>query len=102
MTCNAVCTEKSRMKKKTIYDFVSLVSRTGQNIIYQDFSSIYNGLVKIRVGIYVAQLTKNELLNFSLFSQRLFSPKSLGLEFHNDFKIFQTIFLLQHVHYPHV
>ena len=41
MTCNVVCTEKSRMKKKIIYDFVSLVSRTGQNIIYQDFSSIY-------------------------------------------------------------
>ena len=37
MTCNVVCTEKSHMKKKTIYDFV----RTGQNIIYQDFSSIY-------------------------------------------------------------
>ena len=41
MTCNVACTEKSRMKKKIIYDFVSLVSRTGQNIIYQDFSSIY-------------------------------------------------------------
>ena len=42
--------------------------------------------------IYVAQLTKNELLNFSLFSKRLFSPKSLRLEFNNGFKISQTIF----------
>ena len=49
------------------------------------------GLVKIRVGIYVAQLTKNELLNFSLFSQRLFLPESLRLEFNNGFKICQTI-----------
>ena len=41
MTCNVVCTDKSRMKKKIIYDFVSLVIRTEQNIIYHDFSSIY-------------------------------------------------------------
>ena len=53
---------------------------------------LHIGLVKIRVGIYVAQLTKNELLNFSLFSQRLFSPESLRLEFNNGFKICQTIF----------
>ena len=50
------------------------------------------GLVKIRVAIYVAQLAKNELLNFELFSQKLFVPKLLGLEFHNDFKICQTLF----------
>ena len=55
-------------------------------------SLIHNGLVKIRVGIYVAQLTKNELLYFSLFSQRLLSPESLRLEFNNGFKICQTIF----------
>ena len=54
--------------------------------------SLHGGLVKIRVGIYVAQLTKNELLNFSLLSQQLFSPKSLGLEFHNGLKNCQTIF----------
>ena len=41
MTCNVVCTDKSSMKKKIIYDFVSLVIRTEQNIIYHDFSSIY-------------------------------------------------------------
>ena len=58
------------------------------------------GLVKIRVAIYVAQLAKNERLNFELFSQQLFLPKLLGLEFHNGFKICQTIFLLQHVFTP--
>ena len=45
------------------------------------------GLVKIRVGVYVAQLTRNELLNFSLLSQWLFLPNSLRLEFNNGFKI---------------
>ena len=59
---------------------------------YKVFYGVQVGLVKIRVGIYVAQLTKNELLNFSLFSRRLFSPESLRLEFNNGFKICQTIF----------
>ena len=48
--------------------------------VCNSFCIFIDGLVKIRVAIYVAQLAKNELLNFELFSQQLFLPKLLGLE----------------------
>ena len=70
---------------------IPLDTNTSVNYIFPSFIS-HIGLVKIRVGIYVAQLTKNELLNFSLLSQWLFLPNSLRLEFNNGFKICQTIF----------